>query len=42
MGMLLHTVIVSSGYFAQKGQWPFVVLFAVVLILAVISIMLVV
>jgi len=42
MGMLLYTVIVSPGYFAQKGQWPFVVLFVVVLILAVISIMLVV
>ena len=42
MGMLLYTVIVSPGYFAQKGQWPFVGIFAVVLVLALISIALVV
>jgi hypothetical protein len=36
-GMLLYTVIVSPGYFAQKDQWPMVGLFAIVLILALIS-----
>jgi hypothetical protein len=41
-GMLLYTVIVSPGYFAQKNQWPMAGVFAVVLILAVISIILVV
>jgi hypothetical protein len=42
MGMLLYTVIVSPGYFAEKGQWPFVAPFAVVLLLAAVSIYLVV
>ena len=42
MGMLLYTVIVSPGYFAQKGQWAFVGMFAVVLLLALVSIALVV
>ena len=37
MGMLLYTVIVSPGYFAQKGEWPMVGMFAVVLILALVS-----
>jgi hypothetical protein len=41
MGMLLYTVIVSPGYFAQKGQWPFVGMFALVLLLALVSIVLV-
>jgi hypothetical protein len=41
-GMLLYTVIVSPGYFAQKGQWPFVGMFAVLLVLALASIALVV
>lgn len=42
MGMLLYTVIVSPGYFAQKGEWPMVGVFAVVLILALVSLGLVV
>lgn len=42
MGMLLYTVIVSPGYFAQKGQWAFVGMFAVVLLLALVSIVLIV
>lgn len=42
MGMLLYTVIVSPGYFAQKGVWAFAGMFAVVLILALVSIALVV
>ena len=42
MGMLLYTVIVSPGYFAEKGQWAFVAMFAVVLLLALVSIVLVV
>ena len=36
-GMLLYSVIVSPGYFAQLGQWGFVVMFAVVLGLAILS-----
>ncbi|MFQ5812326.1 MAG: hypothetical protein ACE5I2_03925 [Anaerolineae bacterium] len=42
MGMLLYTVIVSPGYFAQKGQWAFVGMFAAVLLLALVSIVLVI
>jgi hypothetical protein len=38
LGMLLYTVIVSPGYFAQQGAWPLVGMFAVLLILAVTSV----
>ena len=31
-------VIVSPGYFAQKGQWELVAMFAVLLILTVVSV----
>ena len=37
MGMLLYTIIVSSGYFAQKHVWPMVIMFAVLLVLTAIS-----
>ncbi len=40
VGMLIYTVIVSPGYFAQKRAWPLVGMFAVLLILALISLML--
>lgn len=33
-GMLLYSVIVSPGYFAQQGQWIFVGMFAILLALA--------
>jgi hypothetical protein len=36
-GMLLYTAIVSPGYFAQKGEWAMVVMFAVLLVLAVLA-----
>jgi hypothetical protein len=36
-GMLLYTVIVSPGYFAEKRQWPMVGMFAGVLVLALVS-----
>jgi hypothetical protein len=32
--MLVYTVIISPGYFAQQGQWPLVAMFAVLLVLA--------
>jgi hypothetical protein len=35
MGMLLYTIIVSPGYFAQLGQWAFTGMFAVLLVLTV-------
>jgi hypothetical protein len=37
MGMLLYTVIISAGYFAQKRVWPSVGMFAALLIFTVIS-----
>lgn len=36
--MLLYSVIVSPGYFAQLGQWALVGMFALLLVLAVASI----
>jgi len=41
MGMLLYTVIVSPGYFAQRREWPMVGMFGVLLILALVSLALV-
>jgi len=37
IGMLFYTVINSSGYFTQQRQWPMVGLFAVLLVIALIS-----
>ena len=37
IGMLLYTIIVSAGYFAQKRVWPIVGMFAVLLLLTAIS-----
>ncbi|GMQ78465.1 MAG: hypothetical protein BMS9Abin02_0978 [Anaerolineae bacterium] len=37
LGMLAYTVIVSPGYFAQKGQWSMVALFGLILILGMTS-----
>jgi hypothetical protein len=37
-GMVIYSVIVSPGYFAQSGQWLLVGMFAVLFILAVVSV----
>jgi hypothetical protein len=37
LGMLLYTVIVSAGYFAQKHVWAIVGMFAIILVLAIVS-----
>ena len=37
MGMLMYTVINSSGYFAQKREWPMAGVFAVMLVFGLIS-----
>ncbi len=42
MGMLLYTVIVSPGYFAHKREWAFVGMFAILFLLALVSIILVI
>jgi peptidoglycan/LPS O-acetylase OafA/YrhL len=36
-GMLLYTAIVSPGYFVQEGQPIFLLMFAVILVLAVLG-----
>lgn len=42
MGMLFYTSIVSPGYFAQKGNWLWLGMFVVIIIIGLISIFLVV
>ena len=37
MGMPFYTVIVSPGYFTQRGQWAPAAMFAAILILALAS-----
>jgi hypothetical protein len=37
MGMLLYTLIASPGYFAQRRAWPFVAMFAVLFLLALVG-----
>ncbi|HSL43488.1 MAG TPA: hypothetical protein VK897_08650 [Anaerolineales bacterium] len=37
LGMVIYSEIVSPGYFAQLGQWPFVAIFGMLLIGAVIA-----
>jgi hypothetical protein len=38
IGMLFYTAIVSPGYFAQKGQWIWVLIFGALITLGVLSI----
>jgi uncharacterized membrane protein len=39
LGMLFYTAIVSSGYFAQKGKWEWVVIFAVLIALGFVGLL---
>ena len=41
IGMLFYTAIVSPGYFAQRGTWIWVLIFAVLILLAIVSVLLV-
>jgi hypothetical protein len=34
-GMLIYTVMVSPGYFAQQGEWGMVAMFGLLLVLAI-------
>ena len=34
LGMVIYSEIVSPGYFAQLGQWAFVIMFAMILLAA--------
>ena len=40
-GMLFYTAIVSPGYFAQKGQWGWLGMFSVLLLLGIAGVILV-
>lgn len=42
MGMLFYTAVVSPGYFAQKGQWGWLGVFCLLIILGLISIVFVI
>jgi len=37
LGMLLYTAVVSPGYFGQKGHWPMVAFFGVLVALTLAS-----
>lgn len=36
-GMLGYTSVNSAGYFAQSGQWPFLIMFGVLLVISIIN-----
>jgi hypothetical protein len=40
-GMLIYTAIVSPGYFAQRGQWTWLLIFGVIIMLAMVGVLLV-
>ena len=39
-GLVIYAVINSAGYYGQKKQWPFVIMFGVILIASVILVLL--
>lgn len=39
IGMLLYTALVSPGYFAQKGEWKWLGIFAVIIVLGLASLL---
>ena len=41
MGMLFYTVIVSPGYFAQKGDWKWLGIFGSLIVVGLISVLVV-
>ena len=40
MGLVIYAVINSAGYYAQKNQWSFVIMFGIILIASVILVIL--
>jgi hypothetical protein len=42
VGMLFYTCIVSPGYFAQQGNWNWVIMFSGLIVLGIVGIVLVV
>jgi uncharacterized membrane protein len=39
MGMLFYTIIVSPGYFAQKGDWKWLGFFGLLIVVGLISVL---
>lgn len=39
MGMLFYTAIVSPGYFAQRGQWSWLIMFSILIVMGMMSIL---
>lgn len=37
LGMVVYSVVNSPGYFAQRGEWPLVAMFMVLLVLSVVA-----
>jgi len=35
MGLIIYAVINSAGYYAQKNQWPFVIMFGIILVASI-------
>ena len=35
MGLVIYAVINSAGYYGQRKQWPFVIMFGIILIVSV-------
>lgn len=42
VGMMFYTCIVSPGYFAQQGNWIWLIMFSVLIVLGVIAVILIV
>jgi hypothetical protein len=38
VGMLFYTSVVSPGYFAQQGQWGWLIMFGIIILLGIVSI----
>lgn len=39
MGMLFYTAVVSPGYFAQQGNWVWVLIFAVMIVVGIFAVL---
>jgi hypothetical protein len=42
VGMLFYTCIVSPGYFAQQGNWAWLIMFSTLIVMGIIGIILIV
>ena len=40
MGLVIYSVINSAGYYGQKKEWPFVIMFGVILLTSIVLVIL--